>query len=185
MVLKEDGHSFSSVSCIAVAVTDSNDPEDVEADSLVGELYKMSGELLSKVPVQNEERTDNMILTIDGNPVRIEVLKQSGKLQLTSLVSTDNKDESIKNARVAHKNKIKELEETLTRITVEKLKAEEQCTSALAVGADSEEEEDASEGNDGTRGQDHQAVVTELLKAMAKEKKSYSQVGETKRHGEP
>ena len=138
----EDDETFS---CGGLTIT-----EDIPKDPncFVGALFDVSGKMLTSIPPK--EGAD--VLTMDGNPVRIAVLK-SGELQLTSLVTTNDKVESIKYARDSHRHEIQELKETLARLSAEKAKAEEAYSDALA---NVESDDDEDDGNDDECDEDDQ-----------------------------
>lgn len=129
--------------------------------SFTGTLHKLNGTLLSHIPTEGDDT-----LAIDKIPVRIAIL-DCGKLQLTSQVATDNKKESIDNARRAHISYIAKVREALERITAEKLEAEELYCDSLVT----------SDNNDSAQG----LLVLQLLakqKSVAKELKKLENMEE-------
>jgi len=105
---------------------DRKESKSNDADSFVGGLYNLSGDLLYTIPPMKGAE----VLNIDGHPIRMTVI-ESGELLLESLTSTDNKILSIKNARNAHCNDLEELCGDSKRIGTEKLEAEEEYCNAL------------------------------------------------------
>mmetsp|Transcript_9848 Transcript_9848/g.19946 ORF Transcript_9848/g.19946 Transcript_9848/m.19946 type:complete len:440 (-) Transcript_9848:331-1650(-) len=147
MTVTEDG---SKVSC--VSGFDRKESTSTGADASVGGLYAVSGALLSRVPPAQGAA----VVTIDEHPVRLTVL-ESGDLQVQSLLSTNNRVESVKNSRQGHRDELEELRGTAERLATERLEAEEQYGSSLG-----------GTGNPGdTRAQEY---ATSLLQLVAQER---------------
>ena len=103
-------------------------------DPFSGTLHKVDGTLISHIPTADGNDT----LSIDGKSIQMKILR-CGDLQLTSLASTDNKRESVKKARLAHRNEIMKHQDALKQILAEKLQAEEQYYNTLDASGESDD----------------------------------------------